>query len=111
MAEFNERDWKLFRSKIAGWQEDYMDRLNREYIELLSRDKDPSDNFWELYKRIRADKRKIGVTISMSRSEMMFDILSLINEGVICFDDLNEFSDELKENVRSTLEFFKNRRF
>ena len=36
---------------------------------------------------------------------------SLINDGVICFDDLDEFSDELKENVRSTLELFKNRRF
>lgn len=32
---FTEKDWKLFRSKIADWQEAYMDRLNKEYIELL----------------------------------------------------------------------------
>ena len=32
----NEKDWKLFRSRIGLWQEAYMDRLNREYIELLS---------------------------------------------------------------------------
>ena len=26
----------LFREKIAGWQESYMDKLNKEYIELLN---------------------------------------------------------------------------
>ena len=29
----NEKDWKLFRSRIPDWQEAYMDRLNHEYIE------------------------------------------------------------------------------
>ena len=28
-----EKDWKLFKSKIADWQEAYMGRLNKEYIE------------------------------------------------------------------------------
>ena len=32
----NERDWKLFRSKLPDWQERYMDKLNHEYMELLS---------------------------------------------------------------------------
>ena len=27
MNRFSEKDWKLFRSKIAGWQEAYMDKL------------------------------------------------------------------------------------
>ncbi len=26
MDRFSEKDWKLFRSKIAGWQEAYMDK-------------------------------------------------------------------------------------
>jgi len=30
------KDWTLFRNKIAGWQENYMDRLNKEYVELIS---------------------------------------------------------------------------
>lgn len=34
--ECSKNDWKLFRTKIAQWQENYMDRLNKEYIELLS---------------------------------------------------------------------------
>lgn len=35
--EISKRDWKLFREKIADWQESYMDRLNKEYIKLLSK--------------------------------------------------------------------------
>lgn len=54
---FTEKDWKLFRNKISDWQEAYMDKLNKEYIELLS-------------------------------------------EGAIDFEDLEEFSAELKEVVR-----------
>ena len=34
----SKRDWILFRDRIAGWQEAYIGWLNREYIELLSRD-------------------------------------------------------------------------
>ena len=34
MNKFSEKDWKIFRSKIAGWQEAYMDKLNKEYIEI-----------------------------------------------------------------------------
>ena len=26
-----EKDWKLFRKKLGGWQESYMDRLIEEY--------------------------------------------------------------------------------
>lgn len=28
--EISKSDWKLFREKIADWQENYMDRLNKE---------------------------------------------------------------------------------
>ena len=41
--EISKRDWKLFREKIAGWQENYMDRLIKEYIKLLSRKNNPSE--------------------------------------------------------------------
>ena len=36
MNRFSEKDWKIFRSKIARWQEAYMDKLNNEYIAILS---------------------------------------------------------------------------
>lgn len=55
---FPEKDWKIFRSKIADWQEAYMDRLNKGYIELLSGEENPSDKFWSLEKRIKKDRKK-----------------------------------------------------
>lgn len=100
VKQFTEQDWKLFRKKIIVWQENYMDNLNKEYIAILSRDKNPSDNFWELEKRIRKDKNRIGVTIDMRRSVMIMNILTLLKDGVITMDDLNDFSDLLKETIK-----------
>lgn len=50
-----EKYWNLFRNKIADWQEAYIDRINKEYIEILSEDVNPSDKFWWLKKRIKND--------------------------------------------------------
>ena len=97
---FTEKDWKLFRSKIAEWQEAYIDRLNKEYIELSSEDANPSDKFWSLEERIKKDKQKTGVRAEMRRSNLIYNIISLINEGAIRFEDLEEFSDQLRETVR-----------
>ena len=33
---FTKKDWALFREKIVEWQETYMDKLNKEYIDLLN---------------------------------------------------------------------------
>ena len=97
---FTEKDWKLFRSKIGEWQENYMDKLNKSYIEWLRGDGNPSEKFRELEKRIRADKKKTGVRAEISRSELIYNILPLLHEGAISMDDLEEFSDELKARVR-----------
>ena len=93
---FTEKDWKLFRKKIVDWQEAYMDRLNKEYIALLSEDDDASTKFWKLEERIRKDKRKAGVQVEMSRSNMIDNLLSLIDEGAIGLEDLDGFSEELQ---------------
>ena len=95
----SKQDWDLFRERIAGWQESFIGRLNREYIELLSRDGSEAEKFWELYKRIRRDKRCTGVLIEMRKSELLTDLCRLVNEGAIGYDDLNGFSDELHDAV------------
>ena len=105
MNRFSEKDWKLFRSKIAGWQEAYMDKLNKEYIEILSGEGNPSDKFWKLEKRIKEDKRDCGVQCEMSRSNQFNIIMSLLNEGAITLEDLDDFSDNLKD----TIKFFSER--
>ena len=85
---FTKKDWTLFRNKIADWQEAYMNRLNKEYIELLSEDANPSEKFWGLDKKIKEDRKKTGVQLEMSRSKLIYNIISLINDGAISFEDL-----------------------
>ncbi len=100
MNGVNEKDWKLFRSRLPGWQEAYMDRLNREYIRILTEEGNPSDRFWALEERIRADKKDTGVMVhDMSRSRMDMNILSLLSEGAITLADLEGFSEELRERM------------
>lgn len=50
-------------------------------------------------KRIKQDKVSPGVSIELRKKDMVFDLVRLINERVITFDDLEEFSDELREYV------------
>lgn len=96
---FTESDWKLFSKKTVIWQEN-INKLNEEYITILSQDKNPSDKFWELEARIKKDKRNPGVVLDMRRSTMILNIIKLLNDEVIRIDDLNEFSDTLKETIQ-----------
>ena len=96
---FTKKDWALFSEKVAVWQEAYMDKLNKKYIELLNGEGKPSEKFWALENRIRNDKKDTGVQLRMSRSNCISNIVSLLNEGAITMDDLKEFSDELKETI------------
>ena len=96
---FSEADWKKKKKKIAIWQEAYMEKLVREYMDLLSEDGSASDKFWALEKRIKDDKRKTGVVVDMRRSMMMQNILQLLGEGAITLDDLDGFSEDLREAV------------
>lgn len=99
MYDVKESDWKLLRKLVPGWQERYMDKLNKEYIEILSRKCNPSTNFWEIEKRINEDKSHIGVVINMRRSRMVENILMLLKTKVIGIEELADFSDELKEEI------------
>ena len=97
--EISKSDWKLFRARIAEWQEDYMERLVKEYIEVLNGTGNASDKFWEMEERIKKDKKHPGVMLELSKGNMIFDIVALINSGVITTADLEGFSDELRESV------------
>ena len=100
MREFPESDWKLFRKKLPGWQESYMERLCEEYVQLLTADSEGSERFWQLEKRIKEDRKKTGVIAEMSRSKMIFNMVDLIREGAITMDDLEDFSEDTRDAVR-----------
>ena len=73
---FTEADWKLFRKRLPDWQERYME------------------------KKIKNDKRKTGVLAEgISRSNMKFLMMDLINEGAITPEDLDGFSEDFRDQL------------
>ena len=97
IMDISKKDWKLFRERLSGWQENYMEGLVKEYANFLNDDKKPaSEKFWELEKRIKEDKRHPGVIMEMSKSDVIWYIVRLIILKVITYNDLSDFSDELQ---------------
>lgn len=93
----SKHDWKLFQEKLPSWQERYMESLITKYIKILSDEGKPaSERFHELEQRIKEDRRKPGVCMELSKSEMIFDIQRLMTDGVITGKDLSEFSEDIQ---------------
>lgn len=110
--EINETDWKLYRSRIANWQEAFMEKLCKEYISILqadkNADKNASNRFWELHDRLKEDSTKIGVIVRNARSSMIHNILNLLQEDAITDEDLEGFSNNLIERIKFIQENFVN---
>lgn len=103
MVEISKSDWKLFREKLPGWQEHYMEQLTKKYIEMLRAPGNASDRFWELEKRIRQDKNRPGVLLDMRRSRAIWNIAALVQDKAITMDDLEGFSQDLIDGVKLIL--------
>ena len=103
MVEISKSDWKLFREKVPEWQEDYMKRLTKEYIDLLCAPGNASDHFWELKKRIKEDKKHPGVIIEMKKSNAIWNIARFVTDEVITIDEIQGFSEELIDTVKLIL--------
>lgn len=101
--EVSKSDWKLFRERLPQWQERYMERLVKKYMDLLGSDMPASDKFWKLEKRIKNDSKNPGVILQLRKSSMIFDIVEMINLKVISLDDVNDFSEELKDEIKMLL--------
>lgn len=97
VPQVNESDWKLFRSRLPDWQERYFAILIRKYAALLTDTGSASEKFWALEKRIRKDQQQISLSARMSRSNMYINLLALLRNGVITPDDLEGFSEDLRE--------------
>lgn len=103
--DISKKDWKLFRERLADWQEKYMEGLIKEYINFLNDDTKPaSEKLWGLEKRIKEDKHHPGGIMEMRKSEAIWDIVRLMRLKVITYDDLSEFSGELQQEVKRIIE-------
>ncbi len=99
--EISKRDWKLYQERVPEWQEQYMEKLLKQYIKLLSSKENASERFWKLEKKIKQDKKHPGVCIELRKSDAIWDIAIFVKKKVITIDDLAEFSDDLKKAVRN----------
>ncbi len=97
--EPSKADWKLFRELLPEWQERYMARLCDEYATILTGKDRGSEAFWAIEKRIREDKKRPGVMAEMSRSEMPWIILGLLQDKAITMENLEGFSEDLTERI------------
>ena len=43
--DISKKDWKLFREKLSGWQENYMESLVKEYAKFLNKSSNFSESF------------------------------------------------------------------
>ena len=98
--EISKQDWLLFRKKIGELQEAYMEKQILEYAELLRSKSLASEMFWKLEKRIKNDKRSRGVVLEIRKQNVIYDLAAMILDGIITLDDLEDFSDDLKDAVR-----------
>lgn len=100
MYQFSEADWNLFRERYPEWQENYTQRLLDSYAKILAESGAPSEKFWALDRKLRHDKETLGVKPRFSRNAMHENILTMLLNEVITMDDLDGFSDGLRESVR-----------
>jgi len=66
-----------------------------------------SVNFNSEKTALKEDKRHPGVIMELRKSETIWDIVRLIRLNVITYDDLSDFSEELKQEVKSIEEIHR----
>lgn len=98
--DVSKKDWALYRERLPEWQERYMERLIAQYKNIIDSKSPASDKFWELDKRIRAEKKKPGVVVEMSKQEMIYQIVGLLHDKAITLNDLDGFSEDLISTVQ-----------
>ncbi|MBW3349243.1 multidrug transporter [Limosilactobacillus reuteri] len=106
MNDISKSDWQLFNKLLPEWQERYINRLNQEYKKILDSDDSPSNKFWKLEKRIKVDRKSPGVIVEASKRSMFQTLLQLISEKVITDEDLNGFSEELRDKINDVVKRF-----
>ena len=99
-------DWKLFRERLPEWQERYMERLMKEYVEFLQSDAPASEKFWALEKKIKKDKNTPGVQLRIEKQGTEYNLMKLVLGDVITYDDLDGFSDDMIATVKRLVKAF-----
>ena len=108
MYDVNEKDWKIYKKLMVEWQERYIKKLNKEYINILIEDNSAKDNYWNLRRKIKESNEHALIQFDLRRSTMERTLLMLLINEDITFDDLLGFSVELIEVLSEAYKVYKN---
>lgn len=97
-------DWKAFRRRVPEWRERYLRRKNRELVELLGDEAlTPTERFWQVEERVAEEARVLTSCLDgHSKKRVAWYLTLMYGHGMIGAEDLDEFSEGLREAVRAS---------
>lgn len=103
-----ESDWKKYSKRVTEWRDRYLDRRNRDLVEVLQDPgKNPTERFWETREAMEAEVQTLRDCFEKhSRSRMKLSLLRMLRHGMIEMDDLSNFSDECQQELRRGMAAF-----
>jgi len=94
-------DWKLFQESLSEYRESYLAERNKTFIAILNDEKrTPTEQFWDTYNAMKKQEKILRDCLDgFSKSDMTIRILLMLRYGLMKEEDLDAYSDELREWV------------
>ena len=101
-----ESDWKRYSSMVDEMRDRYLEKKNEALVaELKNPAKTPTERFWKTYEKIKREERMLEECLGYhARSKMFMQMAMMIRYGMLKKEDLEGFSDELKERFEQFFE-------
>ena len=100
-----ESDWKQYREMIPNLRERYLEEKNQALANMLtSQDQTPTERFWATFEQVGKEKKILQDCLDHhSRSNMVMSMMLMLRHGMLKKEDLDVFSDELRNTLTSFL--------
>ncbi len=106
-----ESDWKKYSSMTERLRERYLEEKNRKFAgELTAPGKNATGRFWDTLEEMEKEAKTLRRCLDPhSRSSMSENMLQMLLSGMLKEEELEEFSPELRKELKSLLEIFRER--
>jgi len=97
-----ESDWKKFRNSLDKWRERYLKNKNDKIRAILDDNNlTETERFWDIIDFQKNESKKLRDCLDgCSRSNMTSHMALMKRYGMICQEDIEEFSEELQELLK-----------
>jgi len=97
-----ESDWKAFRRMVPELRERYLGRRIPKLLAVLQDESlTPTERFWKVEERIDKEAKVLRKCLDgHSRSRMFLFIMQMRRSRMLTDEDLEPFSDELREQIQ-----------